>query len=308
MPTISVIIPAYNAQATIVKTIESIRKQTFRDLEIIIINDGSTDRTLEIVNKIKDSRIKMFNYPNGGVAVARNRGISHAQGEYIAFLDADDFWTIDKLELQLQALNQNPQAGVAYSWTYFWEGENNKCFPSESIYHQGNVYSQLLVNNFLHHGSNPLIRRQAIDSVGFFNPNFPHCADWDYSLRLAAKWNFVVVTKHQIYYRQSSHSMTSKISQIEKQLSEMLAQTYNRVPQKLQHLKRQSQAWIYQYCTQQYLYHGSDASSIKDAMSYLWQAIRFYPPILGQKYTHSLIKWIIKKSLKLALLKQALGY
>lgn len=295
---ISVIIPAYNAQATIAKTIESVRQQTYSDLEIIVINDGSSDRTAEIVNNIKDPRIKLFNYPNGGVATARNRGIAKAEGEYIAFLDADDFWIEDKLELQLQALIKNPDAGVAYSWTYFLYSKD-VCYPSEPVYHQGNIYPQLLTKNFLHHGSNPLIRREAIASVGKFDPSFPHCADWDYYLRLAAKYDFANVPKHQIYYRQSANSMTSKIDDIERQLCQMLDKTYQTVPRQLQHLQQQSKSWIWQYCSQQYLEYGRDRQSIIKAANYLWRSIIFYPRSLLETYTYKLTTWTIKKQIKL---------
>lgn len=295
---ISVIIPAYNAQATIAKTIESVRQQNYSNLEIIVINDGSSDRTVEIVNNIPDRRIKLFNYANGGVTTARNRGIVKARGEYIAFLDADDFWTEDKLELQLQALRENPDAGVAYSWTYFWYKEDI-CYPSEPVYHLDNVYPQLLTKNFIHHGSNPLIRREAIASVGEFDPSFPHCADWDYYLRLAAKWNFVVVPKHQIYYRQSADSMTSKIDDLERQLCQMLDKTYRTAPPELQHLYKKSKSWIWQYCSQQYLEYGRDKKSIIKAANYLWRSIIFYPRSLLEIYTYKLTTWTIKKQLKL---------
>ena len=297
MSKISVIIPAYNAQNTILKTIESVRQQTFEDLEIIVVNDGSTDRTLEIVNTIEDTRIKVFDYPNGGVATARNRGIEKARGDYIAFLDADDWWTNDKLALQLKALTENSQAGLAYSWTYFFYEKTQECFSSEPVYYQGNVYSQLLLKNFLHHGSNPLIRRQAIESVGNFNSKFPHCADWDYYLRLAAEWDFVVVPQHQIYYLQSANSMTSKISAIERQLCQMLDLRYTQIPSNLKPLKKRSKAWIYQYCTQQYLEYGKDFKSLQNAIIYLGKAFLAYPPIIGQKYTYDLIKWCLKKTL-----------
>ena len=295
---ISVVIPAYNAQATIAQTIESVRQQTYSNLEIIVINDGSSDRTTEIVNQILDPRIKLFNYPNGGVATARNRGIAKAKGEYIAFLDADDFWKSDKLKLQLQALSKNPDARVAYSWTYFWYSEDI-CYPSEPVYHQENIYPQLLTKNFLHHGSNPLIRREAIASVGEFDPSFPHCADWDYYLRLAAKYDFVVVPKHQIYYRQSTNSMTSKIDDIERQLCQMIDKIYHTVPEELQHLKKQSKSWIWQYCSQQYLEYGRDRKSIIKAANYLWRSIVFNPRSLLATYTHKLTTWTIKKQIKL---------
>ena len=115
MPTISVVIPAYNAEHTILDTIKSVQQQTFSDYEIIVINDGSEDRTLELVEQVEDSRVKVFSYSNGGLSTARNRGIARATGEYITFLDADDLWTPDKLEAQLAALQKHPEAGVAYS-------------------------------------------------------------------------------------------------------------------------------------------------------------------------------------------------
>ena len=297
MPTISIIIPAYNARKTIIKTIESVRQQTHTDWELIIINDGSTDDTIEVAKSIEDSRIRVFDYLNGGVATARNRGIERATGDYIAFLDADDTWTSNKLELQLKALQQNPQASVAYSWTYFLYEATGVCSPSEPIYHQGNVYTELLSNNFLCSGSNPLIRSEAIDAVGFFDSSFPHCADWDYYLRLAGLYEFVVVPQHQIYYLQSANSMTSKIGAIEKQLAAMLDKTYQTVPSSLQHLKKRSQAWVYQYCTQQYLEYGRDLQSVKSAFTYLWRAFLLHPPMCFQSYTHSLVKWAVKKSL-----------
>jgi len=88
MPTISVIIPAYNAGSTILETITSVQQQTFSDFEIIVINDGSKDRTLELLSTVKDPRLKIFSYSNGGVPVARNHGLEHATGDFIAFLDA----------------------------------------------------------------------------------------------------------------------------------------------------------------------------------------------------------------------------
>ena len=86
----SVIIPAYNAEHTISETIASVQKQTFSDFELLIIDDGSTDRTLKLVQASTDERIKIFSYKNAGVSVARNRGIAHANGEFISFVDADD--------------------------------------------------------------------------------------------------------------------------------------------------------------------------------------------------------------------------
>jgi glycosyltransferase involved in cell wall biosynthesis len=87
---ISVIIPAYNAEKTIQETMESVLNQTFTDFDLIIINDGSTDATLEIINSISDTRIKVFSYVNQGIAINRNRGLTYVKGKYISFLDQNN--------------------------------------------------------------------------------------------------------------------------------------------------------------------------------------------------------------------------
>src|SRR4028119_270042 len=133
MPTISVIVSAYNAEQTILETITSVLNQTFSNFELLVINDGSTDRTLELLSTVKDPRLKIFSYPNGGVSVARNRGITQASGEFIAVLDADDLWTVDKLELQLAALQEHPEAGLAYSWAYYMDEQAKSIQPSEPV-------------------------------------------------------------------------------------------------------------------------------------------------------------------------------
>ena len=298
-PKISIVIPAYNSESTITETIESVQKQTFSDFEVIIIDDGSTDKTVEIINKIDDERIKVISYENGGVSTARNRGISHTNGEFIAFIDADDLWTIDKLELQIAALEKYPEAGVAYSWTYFMYEQGKVIKPGHPVYFKGDVYSNLLVENFLAHGSNPLVRREVIDCVGGYDSNFPHCADWDFYLRLASYCHFALVPKHQIYYRQSSGSMTSKIDGIEKQLLMMFEKTFKAASPQYQYLRNRSLAWVYQYFTQQYLEYSTDLSGINQARKKLWKAICLHPQILFGVYAQSLIRWLIKRWIKM---------
>jgi len=295
-PLVSVIVPAYNAERTILETITSVQQQTFSDFEVIVIDDGSSDRTLELLNSVTDERLKIFSYKNCGVCVARNRGISHATGEFIAFLDADDLWTPDKLEAQLAALQQHSEAGVAYSWTYFMDEQGESSSPGEPIFFEGNVYAELLVNNFLASGSNPLICSQAIKSVGEFDSAFPHCADWDYWLRLAERWHFAVVPKHQILYRQSSGAMSSRIDGIEKQQLMMIEKVYQAVPLELQYLKNHTSAWVHRYCAEKFLqYSTTNTSEVNRAGQKLWRAIRLNPKILLERYTQNLIKWFIKR-------------
>ncbi|MGB5963091.1 MAG: glycosyltransferase family A protein [Coleofasciculaceae cyanobacterium] len=293
---VSVIIPAYNAERTILETIASVQQQTFSDFEIIVINDGSTDRTLELVQGIQDERVKIFSYENGGLPVARNRGISRAKGEFIAFIDADDMWTSDKLELQVAILQQHPEAGVAYSWSRFMNERGELSYVVDDRHIEGNVYEKLLLNNFLNNGSSLLVRREAIESAGKFDPTLKSCEDWDFYLRLAAKWSFVLVPKPQILYRQSSTAMTSKIDVMESAALITIERAYQAAPPKLQYLKNQTLARLDLYFARQYLERStSGIKEINLAGQKLWKSIRLHPPVLLEKYTHELFKWFIKR-------------
>ncbi len=289
MPTISVIVPAYNAERTILETITSVQQQTFSDFELLVINDGSTDQTLELLNTVNEPRIKICSYPNGGVSVARNRGITHARGKFIAFLDADDLWTVEKLELQLAALQQHPEAGVVYSWAYYMDEQGQSIRSSEPVYFAGNVYAQLLVNDFVVSGSNCLISRQAITSVGEFDTALAPAEDWDYWLRLAALWPFVVIAKPQVFYRISSGSSSSNVELMERCNLMVIEKGFRAAPVEMQYLKNQSLANTYRYLAHMYLTRVASAKGAKQAAEKLWMAIRLYPPILRDSWTRNIL-------------------
>jgi glycosyltransferase involved in cell wall biosynthesis len=310
MPTISIIIPAYNAERTILETIASVQQQTFSDFELIVINDGSTDRTLEVLQSIQDERLKIFSYENGGLPTARNRGISHASGEFIALLDADDLWTPDKLELQLAALQQHPEAGVAYSWTYFMnEKEGGRSFhPCEPVFFEGNVYAKLLIGDFIYNGSNTLIRRQAIDSVGEFDPALKSCEDWDYWVRLAAHWNFVLVPKHQIFYRRFSGAMSSKVEVMKEASLTAIEKAFRAAPPELQFLKKHCLTNFNLYSGNLYLQHSKDMEGVNQAGLHLWKAIRLKPSILLSQGTQKMIiKFLLMRTISPRLTSQLLS-
>jgi glycosyltransferase involved in cell wall biosynthesis len=290
MPSISVIIPTYNATKTVLDTIASVQAQSHRDIEILVINDGSTDNLWEcLAPTVKDARVKIYSYPNGGLPVARNRGIARSTGEYIAFIDADDLWTPDKLERQLQALEANPRAGLAYSWTYFMEEDGQRYHTDRPIWFAGDVLKDLMLWNFLCHGSNPLIRRSVIDAVGEFDPTLPSAEDWDYWLRIAAQWEFALVPQPQIYYRQSGGAMSAKVEVMEMAQLEVLDRAVKRAPASLQSYQRQGMAKIYQYSAQLYLIHGKGRQTQRLVYRKLWQTLRLNPRFLLDHKTQKLI-------------------
>ncbi|MGB3405551.1 MAG: glycosyltransferase [Microcoleaceae cyanobacterium] len=249
MALISVIIPVYNAQKTIQATIESVLQQTFPDFELIIINDGSTDQTDSILRQYTDSRISIYTNSRQGAAVSRNQGFQQSNGEYIAFLDADDLWTVDKLESQLKALKDHPEMTVSYSWTDYIDEAGNKLYSGSYLALNGDIYSKLLVRNFLENGSNPMIKRQALIDIGGFDESLEGGQDWDLYLRLAAKYQFIAVPTVQIYYRVSSGSISSNLSRQEQQVLKVMERNYAQSNAEIQPLKSYSLTNLYKYLT-----------------------------------------------------------
>lgn len=274
MPTISVVIPVYNGEKTIKETIESVLSQTWQDFEILVINDGSTDSTLEVVKSIPDSRIKIFSYNNAGPSASRNRGISYAAGEFIAFLDADDLWTPDKLEAQLKALQNNPQAAVAYSWTNHIDKSGNFLRTGSQIAVNGNAYEKLLLVNFFEHGSNPLICKQALLEVGGFDESLRQGEDWEMWLRLAARYDLVAVPLRQILYRVYNKSASSNVLKLESGSRQVIERAFKQAPLSLQHLKFYSLANLYKYLTYKVLEEPSEQRHGWLAARFFWQGIR----------------------------------
>jgi len=279
-PIISVILPVYNGEKTIKETVRSVLSQTFSEFELIIINDGSADSTVDIVSSIEDERIKVFSYPNAGQPASRNRGIAQAQGDYIAFIDADDLWTADKLEAQYKALQDNPQAALAYSWTD-WIDESGELLKRGSyITESGDVLSKLLLNDFVANGSNPLIRRQALLDVGGFDESLSNAHDWEMWLRLAMRYPFVAVPSPQVLYRKSTSSMSANIWGMERSSIQVIEKALNQAPASLQNLKPGILGNRYKYLTYRALEWPLERKKGFAALKFLSTAIRYDPSLL----------------------------
>lgn len=297
MPTISVVIPVYNGEETIKETIESVLSQTFSDFELIVIDDGSQDSTLEKLSTIQDSRFKIFSYPNGGVSTSRNRGISQASSDYISFIDADDLWTPDKLEAQYKALQENPQAAVAYSWTDHIDesGEFFRQGPHFNL--TGDIYAKLLLVDFVGSGSNPLIRKQALIEVGGFDESLTPAADWDMWLRLAACYEFVVVPAVQILYRVSSSSMSTNVWRMETESLQIIERAVAHAPKPVGHLKQFSLGNRYKYLTWKALDGTPERRRTLAAIRFLWHTVNTDPSLLPRR-----IIWKVLLKIAIAIL------
>ncbi|MBE9012338.1 glycosyltransferase [Pseudanabaenaceae cyanobacterium LEGE 13415] len=278
-PIISVVIPAYNAEKTIQETIESVLNQTFENFEVIVINDGATDQTLEIIQSIQDPRIQVFSYANAGKSIARNRGIELSKGNYLAFLDADDLWTPDKLKQQWQALQDHPDASVAYSWTYFINENGKVLFSGTKYGNDSNIYHKLLVRNCLESGSNILVKRSAIAQISHFDPTLAKAEDWDFYLRLASQFKFVCVPKYQILYRVHEGSSSFNIQASENACLTIIDRAFKQAPESLQHLKKYTLATLYTYYVIKLLTYPAKRSDGILAFHYLRLAAKYNPAL-----------------------------
>ncbi|MDZ8262017.1 glycosyltransferase [Nostoc sp. ChiQUE01b] len=273
LPKTSVIIPAYNSENTIHHTIQSVLNQTLNDLELIVINDGSEDSTLDVVTQIKDPRIKIFSYTNAGGNVSRNRGLQLAVGEFVSFLDADDLWTPDKLQSQLKALQENATATVAYSWTDYIDENSEIVLSGTHVIANGDVYEKLLLTNFLENGSNPLIRREALLKLGGFDESLSAAQDWDMWLRLAGQFDFVCVPSVQILYRISANSVSSNLVRQEKACLQVLERAYKERPLALKDNWNLSLTNLYKYLTCKALQKPFNRQKALTAAKFLWNYI-----------------------------------
>ena len=198
---ISVVVTCYNYGKYLERCLNSVLAQTYKDYEIIVINDGSTDNTDEVVAPyLSNPNLKYIKQDNTGQTVAKNNGITHASGEFIAFLDADDLWEKDKLEKQI-ILFKDPEVGVVYSgFTQIGENDEPAYIFVPSLKHRGIVTEQLLFNNFVCFSSS-VVRKSVLDEMGHFDEILAMGIDWDLWLRVSIKYKFDYVDEDLVLHR-----------------------------------------------------------------------------------------------------------
>ena len=215
-PKVSVIIPTYNRAAQVRNAIASVLAQTFSDLEVIVVDDGSSDGTGQILGEIFGDRIRYYAQANQGVSAARNRGIVEARGEWIAFLDSDDLWEKDKLEWQFKVLERfGPQCGACYTDTRFFNhSETRTMFQmvEKEYRHEGMMgvntdVLQRLVRpggaGMVVHVSSLVVRADVARRTGGFDPNLRYSEDSEFMFRLAMLTGFCYVNRPLVWFDRS---------------------------------------------------------------------------------------------------------
>jgi len=216
---VSVIIPTYNYGEFIQDAIDSVLNQTYGNFEILIIDDGSTDNTKEIIGKYDDGRIRYFYKENEGPSAARNYGIKESKGDYICFLDADDIFHPEKLSIQINQFNNNPEKNIGLIYSDYIcidkYKRNIKYFKAKRFASQEQVINYLKKYNFIN-TSTVMIKREILDKVGYFDEGIRYLEDLDLWLRIGRLYNFSYVNKPLVKTRSHNKSLRNNIKKIEK--------------------------------------------------------------------------------------------
>lgn len=304
-PLVSVVIPAYNAASFITRTLASVSVQTYQRLEILVVDDGSCDRTPEIVKAYaqKDPRIKLLQQPNAGVAAARNFGIQSANGEFIAPIDADDVWHPEAMaKVMAQFLTGSAELGVVYTWSADIDEHNQQTGGFHAAEVDGDVYKTLICHNFLGNASSTVIRKACLDQVGGYDQHLKAqgaqgCEDWDLYLRLAEHYSFAVVPEFLVGYRKVLGSMSGDFRQMAHSQRIMLDAVQQKHPEIPGFLYRLSRSSFYLY-----LAHQCDKSShVRGTLFWLRQAVKIDPitPFirlgLHALFFRSVLLWLSQK-------------
>jgi len=216
-PLVSVVVPAWNAERTLAETLNSIALQTYRDLEILIVDDGSTDATARVASEFcaREPRAKLIQTANGGVAAARNHAIVEANGAWIAPIDADDLWHPTKIERQVATALAAPETpGFVYCWHRLIDEESRVTGSGPRWAISGRAFNQLAYLNVVENGSALLLLRDAVLEVGGYDESLrareaQGCEDVMLQLQVALRYPLAVVPAHLVGHRRHNQNMSA---------------------------------------------------------------------------------------------------
>ena len=300
---VSVVLPVYNGQAFVGRTLDSALAQSYQPIEIVVIDDGSTDETADIIQAAAaaNSNIRFFRRQNHGIAATRNFGISQAKGKLIAPLDHDDLWHPQKIARQVEMMQaSSPAVGLVYCWSIEIDESDliipPVANPRKGSTAQGLVTQELSKGCFIESGSSPLIKRSLIDAVGGYDANlWPQGADdWKLYLALSEICEFAVIPKYLVGYRQAAGSVSRNLKAMGQPMKNVARWMFERRPDLPDALRRQAMYGVDVFIAQRALdgdlfgtalgyqlkAYKSQPSGIFDRATFDF-AVRFFARILG---------------------------
>jgi glycosyltransferase involved in cell wall biosynthesis len=274
-PLVSIVMAAYNSAPYMPEAINSVISQSYPYWELHIINDGSKDNTAEVVRPfLADPRIIYHEQENTGQARAKNRGLRAARGEFIAFLDADDKWSPDKLEKQLPVFKAHPEAGLVHTNVMLITESGEPLGSPQRSYPQGWISGDLLIDNRVN-GMASIVRRECLEQVGIFDESLSMGIDYDLWLRISARYQILFLDEVTYFYRQwagqMSHRYEERMDNAIRIMEKFLREHPGVVPEDVVNT-----AWAHTFTGRGYSRFRADRRWA-DAMSDYLRALRFQP-------------------------------
>jgi glycosyltransferase involved in cell wall biosynthesis len=261
MKKVSVIIPVYNVEAYIAETLDSVLAQTYSNLEIIIVDDESPDRSIDICRRYSDPRIQIVQQKNRGLAGARNTGIRHATGEYIALLDSDDLWLPDKIQKQVTHLESCPQVGVSFCRSAFIDERSQPLGTYQMPRLRDITAPYLMCRNPIGNGSAPMIRREVFDAIAYesdrygvletfyFDDNFRQSEDIECWIRIVIQtgWQIEGISDAMTLYRVNAGGLSANILKQLESWEQVIAKTRTYAPDVVAQWENRARAYQLRY-------------------------------------------------------------
>lgn len=276
MTKVSVVIATYNSMDYLPETLESVLRQTFTDFEVLLVDDGSLDSTVQWASGLVDPRIRFISQENHGVCVARNTGIAYARGEYVTFLDSDDLWEPTKLEKQVRCLENNPELGLVHTWLALIDERGNLTGRVLASNAEGDVWKQIVQKNTVA-CSSTMVRRCCFEVAGVFDANLRVAEDWDMWIRLADRYKFGLIKEPLVRYRQRINSKSKNYPARIKDFHQIIEKAFQSAPLELLHLKEQSYGNV-NLCVAWKCLQGTN-KDYKMANDFRREALRHYPQL-----------------------------
>lgn len=290
MKFISVIVPVYNLEQYIVDTIESVFAQTYQHFELIVVDDGSTDRTAEICESFNEPKLKLIRQKNQGANAARNAGLRAAKGDYIAFLDGDDLWLPEKLAKHIEHLEQSPEVGISYSQSAFIDeaGEQMGLYQMPKL--TDITIRDVLCRNPISNGSCAVLRKEVFEGIKFqdnldgtqqdfyWDEQLQGSQDLDCWFRIALQtdWKMEGIPEILTLYRLNSNGLSAKLLKKQESWEQVIEKTRKYAPDEVAQWENPARAYHLRYLARRAVTLRDGRTAVKLA----WNAITTYPKML----------------------------
>jgi glycosyltransferase involved in cell wall biosynthesis len=275
-PAVSVIMAVYNVAGYIVAAVESVLAQTFPDFELIIVDDGSTDGTLQLLGRFEsDARMRVVSEPHRGLPFPVCAGIEIAQAPYLAFLDGDDLWERGKLERHVEFFRRHPSADLTFSWSRIVDEQGRDMGLTSRLWTGPISFSELLTDNVIGNGSALMLRREAFLAAGGIDTSLPLCYDVDLWLRISLLRpdNLRAIPEFLTYYRRRPGQLTCNVELMEKNFERVLERARALAPEMAARVQKKAHSNMQRFFAFGSYQNGDYPASLR----LLWQSLRAAP-------------------------------